>query len=81
MCAALTAVHGLDPNAAASFSPNPFSDVTPETEYYNAVLTAVGQGHINGFTDGTFRPDMTLTVEQAIKMMVTVLGFNVPRYV
>lgn len=78
MCAALTAVHGLDPNAAASFSPNPFSDVTPETEYYNAVLTAVGQGYINGFTDGTFRPDMTLTVEQAIKMMVTVLGFNVP---
>lgn len=39
----------------------PFEDVSDTDWYYNAVLTAVNYGWINGYGDNTFRPYNTVT--------------------
>lgn len=39
----------------------PFDDVSDTDWYYNAVLTAVNYGWINGYGDNTFRPYNTVT--------------------
>lgn len=39
----------------------PFDDVSDADWYYNAVLTAVNYGWINGYGDNTFRPHNTVT--------------------
>lgn len=39
----------------------PLSDVSQDAWYYNAVLTAVNYGWINGYPDGSFRPEQPIT--------------------
>ena len=52
-----------------------FGDV-PLTHWANAnIKTAYDLEIINGFDDGTFRPDQPVTYEQAIKMVVCTLGY------
>lgn len=46
-----------------------FSDVIDAKWYNNAVQVAVQFGLIQGFEDGTFRPDQVITREQAIVML------------
>lgn len=53
-----------------------FTDV-PESHWANAYIkTAFDMGIINGFDDGTFRPDAPVTYEQALKMLVCTLGYE-----
>ena len=40
---------------------NPFSDVTSSDWFYDQVVGAVQYGWITGYTDGTFRPEATIT--------------------
>ena len=40
---------------------NPFSDVTSSDWFYDQVVGAVQYGWITGYTDGTFRPETTIT--------------------
>ncbi|GAB2536603.1 5'-nucleotidase C-terminal domain-containing protein [Brachybacterium huguangmaarense] len=40
----------------------PFTDVTPQTEHYDAIIWAYQQGITRGWPDGTFRP--TLPIER-----------------
>ncbi len=54
-----------------------FSDVAAENPHSGAIKAAVDMGIINGFGDGTFRPDDTVASEQAIKIIVSALGYNV----
>ena len=52
----------------------PFSD-TPAREWYAATLRhALGLGIANGYPDGSFRPNDTLTREQAAAMLYNLLG-------
>lgn len=52
-----------------------FGDV-PLSHWANAnIKTAYDLEIINGFDDGTFRPDQPVTYEQAIKMVVCTLGY------
>ena len=51
---------------------NKFSDVTPDEWYYGDVLAASGAGVIDGFPDGTFKPDGIITHEQAVKILVSI---------
>ena len=37
---------------------------------------AVQQGWINGYTDGTFRPDNTVTLEEACTAALKLLGYK-----
>jgi hypothetical protein len=43
---------------------SPFDDVSGEKYYAKAVVWASGNGLVNGFGDGTFRPDEPVTREQ-----------------
>ena len=44
------------------------TDVTPGTWFYNEVSAMVAAGYIDGYEDGTFRPDQTVTVVEAVTM-------------
>ena len=51
----------------------PFSDVG-RSWYYDAVATAYANGWVSGYTDGTFRPDQTITRAEAVVILNSVLG-------
>ncbi len=54
-----------------------FADV-PSTHWgYANVSTAYGVGIINGMDANTFAPDASVTYEQAVKMVVCALGYDV----
>lgn len=60
-------------SGAAAFAIS-YPDV-PETADYNQAITELSAlGVINGFDDGTFRPDENVTRAQITKMVVTALG-------
>lgn len=48
---------------------NPFTDVTPDSYYYDAVLWAVEQGITSGTTATTFSPNATCTRAQAVTFL------------
>lgn len=52
-----------------------FSDVTPQHWSYDYIAKAVKIGFISGYDDGTFRPDDTITYEQAVTMIFNMLGY------
>ena len=47
-----------------------FSDVPEDAWYLTQLQSLMDMGGINGFDDGTFRPDDPVTVEQLIKIIV-----------
>ena len=55
---------------------SPFSDV--KSTYWGApyIRAAVSAGIVEGYIDGTFRPKGTVTYEEAITMMLRVLGYT-----
>lgn len=50
-----------------------FSDVNESDWYYDEVLKAVKQGYIQGYGDGTFRPNDKITREEACKIIGAIL--------
>ncbi len=54
-----------------------FSDLTPESPYFAAITDLAGKGIVAGFSDGTFRPNDTVTRQQFAKMIVKTLGLEV----
>lgn len=59
---------GIDKDSHSSSQT--FSDVDEDSWAYDYIETAAGNGFINGFEDGTFRPNEYVTYEQAIKMFL-----------
>ncbi len=57
-------------NAGESVEDSGFPDVPAGHWAAGFVKAAYGQGIINGFEDGTFRPDENVTYEQAITMAI-----------
>lgn len=53
-----------------------FSDVAESHWAYDEISKAVSIGFINGYNDGTFRPDDNITYEQAVTMIFTALGYK-----
>lgn len=51
----------------------PFSDVG-HSWCYDAVATAYANGWVSGYTDGTFRPNQTITRAEAVSILNRVLG-------
>jgi hypothetical protein len=64
---------GLKPTAATATQ---FSDVPADKWYAPYVALAAQLAIVNGFGDGTFRPDQTITDTQAIVMVVRALGYT-----
>ncbi len=52
----------------------PFSDVTPNDGYYNAILWAYNAGIIKGYSDHTFRPKTNCTRGQIVTMLYKFAG-------
>ena len=46
-----------------------FSDLSPSHWGYSYVQTLVGDGTINGYEDGTFRPEANVTRAEFVKMI------------
>jgi murein DD-endopeptidase MepM/ murein hydrolase activator NlpD len=54
-----------------------FTDVASGSDFYQYVETAHLRGIINGYTDGTFRPDNPVTRAQAAKMLSLAKGWQI----
>ena len=54
-----------------------FSDVSSGSAYAPYVRIAVQQGWISGYTDGSFRPDNAVTLEEACTAVLKLLGYDV----
>lgn len=51
----------------------PFADVQEGAWYSDYISAAYGAGYINGYEDGTFRPDSSITRAEAVKIINSVL--------
>jgi hypothetical protein len=54
-----------------------FSDVPPSHPYYTAIADLATRGIINGYDDGTYRPNNAVIRQQFAKMIVKSLGYPV----
>ena len=54
-----------------------FSDVGSGSAYAPYVRIAVQQGWISGYTDGSFRPDNAVSLEEACTAVLKLLGYDV----
>lgn len=62
-----------------TYNDSAFSDVKAGADGHwasNFIQTAYGIGIISGMGDGTFAPDSAVTYEQALKMVVCMLGYE-----
>lgn len=55
-----------------------FSDVKPGDWYEKYVTPLANAGVINGYPDGTFKPNQTVTAGEALKMILLAAGFEIP---
>lgn len=55
---------------------SPFSDVKGSFWGAPYIRAAVSAGIVDGFIDGTYRPNETVSYEQAVTMMLRVLGYT-----
>ncbi len=53
-----------------------FYDVPTESEYFSSVAYCVEKGYVSGYPDGLFRPNTGITPEEAIKVLVHLLGYE-----
>lgn len=51
-----------------------FSDVNSSDWFYNDICIAKEEGYIDGYDDGTFKPDKNITREEAAKIIVSIQG-------
>lgn len=51
-----------------------FTDVLPGSWYYEEVGEMVAAGYLNGYEDGSFQPERTVTVAEAVTMTARMLG-------
>lgn len=64
----LTGIYGVNTTKGM-----PFTDVG-HGWYYDYVATAYANGWVSGYSDGTFRPDQTITRAEAVVVLNKVLG-------
>lgn len=67
------------PTPTPTFSPSPplsFPDVPSSYWAYHEVMDLVGAGVINGYPDGTFKPEFPVTRAEFAKMALLSLGYS-----
>ena len=63
---------------AAAYEPTAFTDCGSDVQWaWGYINLASKQGIINGYGDGTFGPTDPVTYEQAVAMLVRILGYEV----
>ena len=74
----LTAFSAYRENAASQGTTGKlFSDVTADNRWAPYIRIAVQQGWLSGYTDGSFRPDNGVTLEEACTAVLKLLGYDV----
>ena len=53
-----------------------FSDVPQTSEYFSSVAYCVEKGYVSGYSDKTFRPENGITPEEAVKVLIHLLGYD-----
>ena len=53
-----------------------FSDVTEDKWFYQYVTTLASKGIVNGYDDGSFKPQNNVTRAEFIKLLVECMGYN-----
>ena len=53
-----------------------YKDVPGSSQWAHYIRIAVQQGWMNGYTDGTFRPDNAVTLEEACTAVLKLLGYK-----
>lgn len=53
-----------------------FSDVSADDNYYTAVNYLASCGFVNGYGDGTFRPDEPISTDYAVKLIIDIMGLQ-----
>ena len=59
-----------------SLEPIPFSDVAEDYKYYNEICYLKSLGILNGDGSGTFRPNDSITYNEALHLMLLTLGYG-----
>jgi len=73
MAAFIVKALGIAPAASATTT---FSDVPASHWASGYIAYATSLGIVSGYTDGTFKPDQTVSYDQAITMLVQALGYT-----
>lgn len=69
--------YGMQVNAFDGVTPVKFGDVDSKDQwFYDAVTTLAGTGAINGYPDGNFYPNRTITRAEMASMIYRFLGLN-----
>ena len=55
---------------------NPFADVNNDRWFNNAISTMYNAGHIQGYADGTFRPNQPMTRAEFATLVVRIMGYG-----
>lgn len=66
----------LSDMATSTAHVSPFSDVKYTHWAAGYIKTAVDAGWVNGYLDGTFRPDSPVYLEQAVNICLKMLGYT-----
>lgn len=72
----LTGAYGLNQYMASEITISHFFDVDITHPYAKEINTAYNVKFINGYSDGSFRPDEPLTANDMITFTVTMLGYS-----
>lgn len=75
MAALIARIQGYEETAKANAN-TIFTDVPSENWASGYIAQATNQGILNGYGDGTFGPDDQVTYEQAVKMIMSTLGYK-----
>ncbi|MGI6145014.1 MAG: S-layer homology domain-containing protein [Peptococcia bacterium] len=53
-----------------------FTDLSPEEWYIDDLAKAVAAGYINGYPDGTFRPEQTITRQEVAAILTQIFSLE-----
>lgn len=54
----------------------PFSDVSPQSQYYESICLAYTIGYVNGYSDGTFREKNEMLQNDAVRLLTYAIGYR-----
>ncbi|MDO3409880.1 S-layer homology domain-containing protein [Saccharibacillus sp. CPCC 101409] len=79
MLAAALTVSGIgEASPSAYAAKSDFSDIKPAHWAAGAIQKAVDKGYVNGYTNGTFKPDASVSRAEFVKMVVSALNLDAP---
>lgn len=54
-----------------------YADVNDKNPYYDEIYTLAKRGIMNGYPEGTFCPDATITLNESLAVLTKILGYGV----